>query len=167
MTADYLKAQKEANKVLKENYITTPPVRIDEIAQNYGIRVLEAEFPHDNENMVAGLIDINRKIIYVNAKDFPNRKTFTIAHELGHLLMHKEKLKKDPKYAILYRIPLGESSKDPIEREANCFAANLLVPQDLLTKYLDQGLSQNEIAGIFAVSSEVIGYRINDVAHKC
>ena len=58
----------------------------------------------------------------------------------------------------MYRKALGELNQDPKEKEANCFAANLLVPAELLEKYKDYNI--DTIAKIFGVSQEVIGYRL-------
>ncbi len=159
---DYNKVLAITKKVLEENYVLTPPIDIVEIASNYGLTVHESSF--DEVNNVAGFIDPETRKIVVNESDSPNRKSFTIAHELGHWLMHQSLLESDPDtYAILYRIPLGGASEDYIEREANFFAANLLVPSEMLHDfYHKRGYDMATIAEIFRVSQEVIGYRIKN-----
>lgn len=155
METVYQNAKKAAEKVLKDNYVTTPPVRIDEIAKNYGLIIVEADLDHDSN--ISGFIDIKNKRIVLNKYDPEPRKAYTIAHELGHYLMHKDKLEHDPdKYAIFYRRPIG-AEHDPIEEEASCFAAHLLVPQELLNQYKDY--DNNTIATIFGVPVDVIGLR--------
>lgn len=157
---NYDNVSKKVEEVLKENFVIAPPVKIEDIASNYELIIVEADFGKDAKN-VAGFIDPEEKKIYVNKNDSDTRQAFTIAHELGHWLLHRDQLVKEPdKYAILYRIPLGKINGDPIEKEANFFAANLLVPRDLLKKYRDYDI--NTIARIFGVSSEVIGYRLKD-----
>lgn len=152
--ANYSGAKQQANRVLEENYVVEPPVRIDQIASTYGIEIYESDLEKD----IAGLLDMDRRVIFVNKSDPPNRQTFTIAHELGHFIMHQEVLKTQPEYAIFYRKPLGKPNGDSIESEANCFAANLLVPKDMLDKYEDESI--NRKAEIFGVSADVIGYRM-------
>ena len=61
------------------------------------------------------------------------------------------------KEEILYRKPLNNPGETWMEQEANWFAANLLVPTEMLKKY--EHLSQKEAANIFRVSTSVIGYR--------
>jgi Zn-dependent peptidase ImmA (M78 family) len=108
---------------------------------------------------VAGFLDFDEKAIYVNSADHYNRQTFTIAHELGHYLMHKELFERDSaRYKVLLRRPIGEET-DPIEKEANAFAANLLVPMNLLNLYKKYA-TQEDLAQLFAVSRDVIGYRL-------
>ena len=151
----------KANEVLGKNYVTEPPVNIADIAKNYGLSIKEVTI---EQPTVAGFIDPQSKTIYVSSSDSPARKAFTVAHELGHWLLHGDKLVSEPnKYAILYRQPLGESNKDPIEKQANCFAANLLVPKKFLDKYQKDPVYTPEIiADIFGVSKEVIGFRMQD-----
>lgn len=141
----------------------SPPVNIKELAKNYGLEVIEFDFGEEANN-ISGFIDIEKKKIYVNSNDSENRKTFTVAHELGHWLLHREKLDTNPDYAILYRQPLGKANKDPIEAEANFFAATLLVPKELLDK--EENKDPTYLAGRFKVSEEVIGYRLEDTKKK-
>lgn len=150
-------AEAKANEVLNENFIVAPPVRIDQLVLNYDLNVREAKFELPFNN-VSGFIDLETKTIVVNRDDSIHRKVFTLAHELGHWLLHNEELKEDPNRSIVFRIPLGEADKDPLEKEANCFAANLLVPKELLSQYKNEDIPT--IARIFGVSSDVIGYRI-------
>lgn len=156
---DYGKVRACVQRVLQENNIVRPPILPREIASNYGLEVRAVDFSPDNDD-VAGLIDFAKKIIYVNEKEHFNRQTFTIAHELGHFLLHKDLFEGDPeRYEVLLRMPIGAET-DPIEKEANAFAADLLVPRkflDLYKKYADV----DELAQLFAVSREVIGYRLN------
>lgn len=71
---------------------------------------------------------------------------------------------------IFYRKPLGRSNLDPIEKEANCFAANLLVPKFMLEKYIPDyvsgKISIKELSLIFEVSADVMGYRLHDLKIK-
>jgi len=154
---DYQKTRQRVDEVLKENFVLSPPVRIEDIAANYGLTLVEADLADD----IAGFIDQTKKKIYVNKNDSDTRQAFTIAHELGHWLLHRTQLNSDPdKYAVLYRKPLGGSNGDPVEKEANFFAAHLLVPKSLLEKYKDE--DPNTIAKIFGVSPEVVGYRMKN-----
>ncbi len=67
-------------------------------------------------------------ILYNTDIVHPGRTSFTLAHELGHYMIHRHTITSD-------RIECGErdmldenSSKQNIEAEANTFAANLLMP---------------------------------------
>ena len=88
--------------------------------------------------------------IYLN-KDRPNsRKKFTLAHEIGHYVLHKDD-------KVRYRIDELDYSNDTetikLESEANYFAASLLVPADKLNKILS--LSNNDYISIGGFTNSV------------
>lgn len=156
--ADYKKAEEQAKEVWKQNFILSVPFDLEEIARNYGLEVVEVDFGEKFSN-IAGYL--KEKTIFVNGLDGENRKKFTIAHELGHFLLHQKELEEHPsQYAVLFRITIGKMNNDPVEKEANCFAANLLVPEEMLREKLTQKIGIPQLAEIFGVSQDVIGYRI-------
>jgi Zn-dependent peptidase ImmA (M78 family) len=158
MTLDDVKDK--ARNVLKDNFLSEPPINVYLLAKNYGLKIKEGLFPNGYSN-ISGFITISNgiPILYVNSDDSQNRKNFTVAHELGHWILHKDRVESDPNLAILFRIPLGTLNKDPLEKEANAFAAELLVPKEMLDKLKDNK-SAKDLAAIFEVSEEVIGYRL-------
>jgi Zn-dependent peptidase ImmA (M78 family) len=155
-----------ANEVREENFQTAPPIDVYGIAENNGLQIIELPFPPEQSD-IAGFVTMSggKGKLYVNLNDHPNRRRFTIAHELGHWRLHEEELKKNPERSILFRIAIGKLNKDPVEKEANIFAANLLVPLGLLEKELD-GKDNQELAKLFGVSTDVIGYRLKLIERK-
>lgn len=89
----YRIVMKKVEEIIRQNYITTPPVNARKLASEYGLSVFFAEFPDEMIN-VCGFIDFNNSKMYVNADDSINRQNFTIAHELGHWLLHKKQIEK-------------------------------------------------------------------------
>jgi Zn-dependent peptidase ImmA (M78 family) len=150
-----------ADELRAENYQIVPPIDVYEIARNNGLEVIEKVFPDDQAD-ISGFVTAQDGIgkLYVNMLDNPTRRRFTVAHELGHWQLHREELRSNPQRSILFRIAIGRLNKDPIERDANIFAANLLVPLDLLGKYKKDN-SNEQLAAKFGVSTEVIGYRLS------
>jgi Zn-dependent peptidase ImmA (M78 family) len=69
-------------------------------------------------------------LVVVKKQDAPTRQTFTLMHELGHLLLHQQSFIDDEDDFY---------SQKGKEREANAFAGYLLVPDKLL-----QNISDNE-----------------------
>lgn len=67
-----------------------------------------------------------------------HRRNFTLAHEIGHLILHRAHLLdkmdelKDYSHQVLPQVP--ENIIRRIERQANCFASCLLMPKDLVFK---------------------------------
>jgi Zn-dependent peptidase ImmA (M78 family) len=97
--------------------------------------------------------------IYININESEVRKRFTIAHELGHFIFHKDR------YAAT-----GTSSPDQIffrnennnliERDANDFAADLLMPEEIFKTYIDEGYNTiDALADKFGLSTSAVKYR--------
>lgn len=91
-------------------------------------------------------------VIWVNAADAPVRQRFTIAHEIGHLMLHKT--------GTLFRDGPGVEI-DGQEREANQFAAELLMPEHMvLTRSAAAGRHAPTLARAFNVSTEAMTWRL-------
>ncbi len=165
-TPNYEKARKLANSLLKESEINSPPVstRIIDIATSKGLRVQFVEMPKEVSEEVSGVFDQKSQTIYVNSEDPPKRQAFTIAHELGHFVLEH----KPNEYGFLPRFANVVNSS-PVEKEANYFAANLLIPKEMLDeakkkfsiKGDDIDLYTGTLADYFGVSEEFMKYRID------
>lgn len=150
--------ERKANE-LSQLY-SAPPIPALEIAERSGVDVVFADFGKSAEK-VAGFCDFAAAKLYVNAADITTRQTFTIAHELGHWIMHKDYFDENPdEYDILPRFQSVDSN-DAFEKEANFFAANLLVPKRLLRPV--QNASVASLADAFAVSRTMMEYRLKNV----
>jgi Zn-dependent peptidase ImmA (M78 family) len=157
---DYARARTMADRVLSENFVNDPPVRVSELADVYGWPIKYVRWPEQYAH-VSGYCDFGRTEIVVNAADNLVRQRFTMAHELGHALLHRQAILGDPsRYNVLMRAPLG-AVKDPWEQEANMFAAHLLVPRSLLDRFR-AAASERELATIFLVSEEFMRFRLRN-----
>jgi len=158
--------QKEIHSIVEDVRIKTafsyPEKNIVDLANDLGVSVFEEDFPlHPSVNAMLVYADEknnNLPTIYLK-KDLPDtRKRFTLAHELGHYLLHK-------KDGIKFRLDdfdySDESNNSLEETEANYFAACILVPELELRKLLRFFEDDvNVIAEYFGVSKEVIQNRI-------
>lgn len=139
----------------------TPPVPVEEIAEQNGVQVVLADF-EDNRDEVSGVCDFEQKKILVNFADLPARRRFTIAHELGHWMLHRGIYQANPdKYRFLPRFRWTDDA-GPLEQEANRFAAHLLVPDRLLVP-VAQVATASTLADIFGVSRTMMEIRMNSV----
>lgn len=139
---------------------SVPPIPVLEIAESNGVDVVFADFGETGEK-VAGFCDFENAQLFVNAGDILARQTFTIAHELGHWILHKSYFDQHPEeYSILPRFQ-SVSESDAFEKEANFFAANLLVPKRLLEPV--KKASASELASIFSVSRTMMENRLKNV----
>jgi len=105
----------------------------DEILKQLGYKIVESSslgvFEHSGKSYeVSAQIDRESNVIEVSSQEPVVSRTFTLAHELGHALMHAQTgLHRDPK-------PKDRSNfkRMPVEREADKFAALFLMPEKLV-----------------------------------
>jgi Zn-dependent peptidase ImmA (M78 family) len=128
-------AREAARSVLKEHGITSAPVPVDRIARKLGVRVQFA--PLDND--LSGMAHIRDGIVVVgvNSLHAPNRQRFTLAHELGHVVLHRPILEGAVHVdRVLLRDRNSSTGTDQQEIEANAFASELLMPTEILETIL-------------------------------
>ena len=133
-----------------ENSITLP-VPVEDIAEHY----LGYQIDFVNEGLfrdpeILGGIDFDENKIYVNAsvEDHDGRYAFTIAHEIGHHVLHRDthlKENLDGEKEILCR---DTRNKPRIELEADRFAAALLMPAQSVRDILSQVNSSQKVKTI-------------------
>lgn len=145
---------KKVLAILNKFHIEAPPIDVFSISNNLGYPVKGVEM--DNE-LVSSFTDFTGKRIFVNINDDIFRQTFSVARELGHLILHLELIIKDP---TLYKLFMKSSTMDggieSIEAEANEFALNLLVPTEMLKIGVEIYSSNIAIARFFGVEEWVI-----------
>lgn len=141
-----------------------PVENIFKLLDEQGVRIVRHEFPDDcNVFGVSAFSDQCGLCILVNKKNTVERQTFSLAHEYGHLVMHRG----------LYRSPepAGGMRKDSeTERMADVFAACFLVPETGLEEVFsrevgDRKVSLEDIVFLkhhFRVSAEMLLRRLKD-----
>lgn len=83
----------------------------------------------DGNYEVAGLIDNRKGFIKISSGQKSIYQNFTLAHELGHAVLHDfDELHRDRPLDG----SLEKQSRPPIEWQADKFAANILMPKDLV-----------------------------------
>lgn len=149
----------------------TLPIKVEDIAKKNGLRIMSYPLEQD----VSGILVINngKGIIGYNEKESRVRRRFTIAHELGHFFLHSNKasLFVDKQFTAFRSSVLNnETEKIDLEREANAFAASLLMPENFLTKEvetikIDFGNEEGikKLSKKFDVSSTAMYYRLTNL----
>jgi Zn-dependent peptidase ImmA (M78 family) len=162
-TASQIKAR--VRKLLQENRIRRPPVRVQLIAKNLGIHIRHEPFEGD----ISGVLyrDKNMTIVGVNSLHHRNRQRFTTAHEIGHLLLHEIDVHVDKVFRMVLRDSDSSQATDPKEIEANQFAAELLMPEHMLEQDVPAFLNdfENEaglekLANLYQVSAQAMAFRL-------
>lgn len=142
-----------------------PPVDPVGIARSLGAVVVHQDMDPDVSGML--LRDGDERVIGVNSRHARVRQRFTVAHELGHLELHRGRaVILDAPLRVDMRDRRSSLATDREEIEANTFAAALLMPRDMVVReaavrsHLDQDKVIDELASLLAVSRAAMGYRL-------
>lgn len=160
------KIEKKAEGLLAKMGYEAIPVPIKKIIKGLGI-VIKPDYLGDE---ISGLLitEKGRTIIGYNSIESTVRQRFTLAHELGHHILHNEdKLFVDK---IMYRKSFSSEKERAQEIEANAFAAAILMPHKILSDEFNllmespEQLTEENIVGKlssrFKVSSIAMTYRL-------
>ena len=138
------KIQVVVETLLNENGVTEAPVPVSRIAKRRGARIHADALEGD----LSGFLfrDQSQVVIGVNTSHPPARQNFTIAHELGHLMLHDDvRSHVDHEFrSVRLRTSVSSQGTDEAEQEANLFAAALLMPQ----RFIEHDLASEKYAGI-------------------
>lgn len=140
------------------------PVDVVGLATALGVRIRGSFLPSDISGMIER--DGNGYAITVNANDPKNRQRFTIAHELGHFMLHRELIGDGIADDRAYRsTDSGRYRNTAIgpreETEANGFAANVLMPYELIETLKRTGItSVDDLASRLGVSRHAMSIRL-------
>lgn len=157
----------------------------DETRKNAYKAGVECEFPFHAENTVEFLFNYRLKlgeempIGTLGYTDFENRivgisnnsyndgsHRFTVAHEIGHIVMHAEVVQAEQKLKSLFDRPLGPVQNQQMETQANKFAAALLMPAAEMILRFEPLLERNgyvdarDVAQMFGVSVQSAELRL-------
>jgi Zn-dependent peptidase ImmA (M78 family) len=138
------------------------PINPLNIANYLGIDVYETCFTPDDGKNISGIVAIEegQPVIYVNASDVPVKKRFTIAHEIGHVYLG-HLTNKENNELLDDEVRLRSSVWNMEEKEANAFAAQLLMPASLIQGAGNAGrTSVEKLAELFEVSEQAMMYRL-------
>lgn len=149
--------QKKVAALLEEQRIASSPIPVERIAKAHGAQVRYS--PLNEELSGMAYVKDGTPIIGVNALHHPNRQRFTLAHELGHLVLHKAAITKeihvDKGFPMLMRDSMSSAGVDEMEIEANHFAAEILMPASFLAKSLEgQSFDIDDDAVVSALAKE-------------
>jgi hypothetical protein len=138
------------------------PVPVDSIA----VDLLGLTVDENDELDVSGMLVPSEHQIWLNgreARQSSGRRRFTLAHELGHWICQYEQGHVEPRYCRADEIGVGAGRK--LEREANTFAAQLLMPEPLLRREaVELKLNLHALARRFEVSLPAMKVRLQQLS---
>ncbi len=158
----------EAERLLRESGAYGVPVPVDVVASHLRLHTTSVGLPDNLSGLL--IVEGEKRVIGFHANHAPVRQRFTIAHEIGHYILHvkpnQSRLFLD-RFVAYRRDDEQNKGKDSEEIEANAFAAALLMPEALvrgeITKQgfdLDDEEDVAELARRFNVSPMAMSYRL-------
>lgn len=129
----------------------SPIEDLTQLIEKAGIPVIKFDFLTSRVDGKTSFLLDGTPIVFINTQQPPDRQRFTLAYELGLLLLYKS------------GVPVWDES---LTHKANLFAAELLMPQEVITKEYETDVTINRLAELKAkwkVSMVSLLYRAQDV----
>ena len=162
--------EQRAGEILKELAIDRPPVPVADIARRLDCEISYEPLDADVSGLLYRDENDQRRVIGVNSREPPLRQRFTIAHELGHLLLHRGRPLIVEKLVLINARSTKTGASVKEEREANQFAAGLLMPATLVKEEARRLVGERspvsdrwlveQLAKQFQVSAQAMEYRL-------
>jgi Zn-dependent peptidase ImmA (M78 family) len=127
------------------------PVDVEQLATALGFQVVRI---HSVTDEFSGLVSPKHKLIGVNGNHHVHRQRFTVAHEIGHI--------------VLNHPPESHCTQNQIDeynREADVCASELLIPTQLIAPHLLESrmTSVSTLSKLFDVSEEAMSMKIQNI----
>jgi Zn-dependent peptidase ImmA (M78 family) len=163
-----------AARLLTEGNTRRPPVPIERIARSRGVLIRKQAVDENVSGFLYRNNATGKAVIGANRQQHPNRQRFTIAHELGHLLLHSgDAVHVDTSFAVKHRDERSSKGMDIEEMEANLFAAELLIPVQFLQEDLEKlgaldllhDAKVAKLARAYQVSNQAMAVRLSHMGY--
>jgi hypothetical protein len=161
----YSRIRQMISELLEKNRVTAPPVPVEAI-----VRAEEVSVRYSDLREISGLAVRKERtaLIGVNRNHSPGRRRFTLAHEFGHIMLHRGKeLRFDKDFRVNLRSGTSSDGTDIEEIEANFFAASLLMPKRFLdddertlSMEIEDPRAIRELAKAYLVSAQAMSTRL-------
>ena len=166
--------RRKVSQLLQELDIHEPPVPVRKIARHRDVRIVRVSGEEDEDLSGFFYREGNNTVIGVNKDHALVRQRFTIAHELGHFLLHEhDQVHVDRGFRVRLRSGVSSQGTDRDEMEANRFAAELLMPLQLLRGDvqgrefdLTNDAELRSLARRYGVSTQALAIRLNTLGYE-
>lgn len=139
--------------------VKTTPLDVAALASALGINL--KSYPMSDDVSGHLCLSNGKWEISINSLHHPKRQRFTLAHELGHYILHRWRCQnfEDKK---LFR----NTDSNPMEAEANEYAANLMMPENEFRTFVQTRSSKiNDLADHFDVSAIAVRVRAKKLGY--
>jgi IrrE N-terminal-like domain len=150
----------EQHKEIFDRYSNETPVRVAAMAHELGLEVFKSPLKPN----ISGLIEPSETAksgfrIRINRHELAERQRFTLAHEIGHYVLHRDKIGGGIVDSVMYRSNLSSR----YEVEANKFAADLIMPMVRVKEKFDQ---LGRVPSDEAIASLASHFRVSQAAMR-
>ncbi|OTG44176.1 hypothetical protein B7935_10315 [Streptococcus agalactiae] len=175
----------DIRQIVKGLRVLYPTLEINQVINNiekaveeFGVDVQYSNFENESDPVSGFLMyEKNKPVIVLNAGESVRRQRFTLAHELGHLILHWNWLPgeqvsdlNEDLFEISYRNKKDYKKDEMIrENEADTFAGEFLLPLDSVKDSLKSVSSDSVIATLmedFKVSQSCAYVRVNNLLRE-
>jgi Zn-dependent peptidase ImmA (M78 family) len=140
-------------QLLDEAGLDHAPINVEEIAQRRNAIIHKQAVDDDFSGYLFRDTARLAAVIGLNSDHHPNRQRFTLAHELGHFLLHTgDEVHIDRQFIMKRRDGKSSEGTNVEEVEANLFAAELLMPEHFLFQDIEQ------FGGIDLLDEKTVGW---------
>jgi Zn-dependent peptidase ImmA (M78 family) len=157
--------ERRAVELLEKYGHGKPPIDVVRLCQQLNIELAVEEL----EDEISGVLMVQEQpVIVVNRSHSRARQRFTIAHEIGHFVLHRTP--KDAVFvdraALQFRNQVSSKGLDPNEVAANHFAAALLMPHSMLEadlRSIDESITAVHVIRLakkYGVSEQAMNIRL-------
>jgi len=168
MMSNELNRVSDGQRAVINRYLSSYPVKLGALARELGVAIKISSMRPGVSGQITN--EGGQYVIRVNRNEARERQRFTIGHELGHFLLHKNVIDSSPNGItdnVLYR----SGASEQIEFEANRLAADLTMPFDLVQQKLRSDFqdtitqaSIESLAASFEVSKAAMEIRLSAFA---
>lgn len=157
-----------AEKILNESSAFENCTNVEHVAEYLGITIKPSDLGDDVSGMI--LLKDQKGVIVFNSSHHRVRQRFTIAHEIGHFVLHSDKM---PLFIDKYHYALRDKNSSQgeyrLEKEANAFAAALLMPRSVIKEEIaslgfdladDEDDALYKLVTKFEVSKQAMSFRL-------
>ena len=154
-----------ADRLVLEAGPNAPPIPVERIVAAQGCVIRSSDLKD-----ISGILVRSTKgnVIGVNSAHPETRRRFTIAHELGHFMLHEgQEVRYDRDFRVSLRSDESSAGTNIEEVEANFFAASLLMPDRMLSTDsrarsidLEDADGVKDIARAYGVSPQAMTLRL-------
>lgn len=165
-----MEAERDARELLERAWMENGPERLVlpvdpfAIARQLGIQVYtDRSLPPEVSGMLRKQAGYEDPEILLNARDSRNRQRFTCAHELGHYTQRVKSGEDEAWEYIDHRDSLSSQGLKPEEVYANQFAAELLMPRQVVEELAGDSKNAAVLALDFGVSGDAMRFRLDNL----